>query len=151
MFFVVSLAVTGLFLIFLEFFLPKAIMAIGGTILLTASLIVFHFTYPAWLSLFIYFLTLLSAVYLVVKIGLVRGNDSLNQVEPLESYQACLYPKELVGKIGVTTSDLSPSGLVIINDRTFQAVAGVGFIEKGATIKVLGGESSRLIVGPHSE
>lgn len=38
MYFVWALALTGLLLIFLEFFLPTAIMAIGGSLLLLTSL-----------------------------------------------------------------------------------------------------------------
>jgi hypothetical protein len=70
MFFVLSLAVTGLFLIFLEFFLTGGIMAIGGILLLLASLMVCYMTYPTGFFLWIYCFFLGAAVYSVVRIGM---------------------------------------------------------------------------------
>lgn len=70
MFFVLALALTGLLLIFLEFFLPGAIMAIGGTLLLMASLFVYYMTYPIDLYFLIYFVGLSTAVYLTIRLGM---------------------------------------------------------------------------------
>lgn len=78
-FFVIALALTGLFLLFLEFFLPGAIMAIGGSLLLLASMVVFYLTFDSGLSLFIYFLSLLAAVYLVIQLALwqIKSSEKL--------------------------------------------------------------------------
>jgi len=75
MFFVAALAITGLLLIFLEFVLPGGIMAIGGALLLIASLMVCHMTYPTGFPLLIYFFILGAAVYCVVKIGIAHKKD----------------------------------------------------------------------------
>jgi membrane-bound serine protease (ClpP class) len=154
MFFVIALAITGLLLIFLEFFLPGAIMAIGGALLLMASLGVFHLTFPSGSSLFIYFLALMGAVYFVIQIGIWRVRAAKKTIyldTDQEGYQACLYPKELIGKIGVSANDLRPSGHIIIDDRSFHAMAKTGFIEKGTPIEVLGGQGAHLIVQQYSE
>ena len=70
MYFVWSLALTGLLLIFLEFFLPSAIMAIGGGLLLLTSLLFFYMADPRPLALFIYSVALLSATLLVIRIAI---------------------------------------------------------------------------------
>ena len=70
MFFVLALALTGLFLIFLEFFLTGGIMAIGGTLLLLSSLVVCYMTYPTGFFLWVYCFVLASALYCVVKVGM---------------------------------------------------------------------------------
>jgi membrane-bound ClpP family serine protease len=68
--FVWALALTGLLLIFLEFFLPSAIMAIGGALLLLTSLLFFHMADPRPLALFLYSVSLLSATLFVIRIAL---------------------------------------------------------------------------------
>lgn len=151
MFFVIALAITGLLLIFLEFFLPGAIMAIGGSLLLLASLLVYYMTYPMDSFFLLYFLGLIGAVYLVIRLGIsqVRSSKKTMYLDTdQEGYQACLYPKELVGKTGVALNDLRPSGHIRIEERTFQALAKTGFIEKGTYIQVVGGQGSHLIVQP---
>ena len=76
MFFVLALALTGLFLIFLEFFLTGGIMAIGGILLLLCSLMVCYMTYPTGLFLWIYCFVLTSVLYCVVKIGMKQRKSS---------------------------------------------------------------------------
>jgi membrane-bound ClpP family serine protease len=151
MFFVIALALTGLFLIFLEFFLPGAIMAIGGSLLLLASLLVYYMTYPMDSSFLLYFLGLVAAVYFVIKLGVrqIRSSKKTMYLDTdQEGYQACIYPKELIGKTGIALNDLRPSGHIRIDDRTFQALAKTGFIEKGTSILVISGQGSHLIVQP---
>lgn len=151
MFFVVALALTGLFLIFLEFFLPGAIMAIGGSILLVASLFVYYMTYPIDLYFFLYFASLTTALYFVIRLGIwqIRSCKKTMYLDTdQEGYQACLYPKDLIGKEGIALNDLKPSGHVSIDEKPFQALAKTGFIEKGIEVKVIGGQGSHLIVQP---
>ena len=53
---------------------------------------------------------------------------------------------ELVGKKGVTTTMLMPSGKVEIDDDIFDAMAETGFIEKGVDIEVTKFSGAQLIV-----
>lgn len=55
-------------------------------------------------------------------------------------------PMLLVGKIGVASTDLRPSGSVIVEDNYYDAVSTNKFIEKGKTVKVLKYENSQLYV-----
>jgi membrane-bound ClpP family serine protease len=76
MFFVLALALAGLFLIYLEFFLPAGVMAIGGTILLFSSILFFHMAKPSLLSLVLYLTALGLAVYYLVRFALWRVRKS---------------------------------------------------------------------------
>jgi membrane-bound serine protease (ClpP class) len=151
MIFVWALAFSGLLLIFLEFFLPGAIMAIGGAILLLSSLFVFHMAQPSILLFASYLIGLAVSVYLVVKLALwqVKATGKKGTIylsADQEGFQASLYSKELIGKIGSAATDLKPSGHIWIEDRTFQALSKSGYIDKGTPIQILGGHGSHLIV-----
>lgn len=76
MVFVIALSFTGLLLIFLEFFLPGAIMAIGGALLLLASLLIYYMTYPLDLFFWIYCLFLVAALCCVVRAGRKQAQSS---------------------------------------------------------------------------
>jgi membrane-bound serine protease (ClpP class) len=128
-------------------------MAIGGAILLLASLFFFHMAKPG-IPLFVaYLIGLMGSVFLVVKFALWRvkatgkkGTIYLDSDQ--EGFQASLYPKELIGKIGHAATDLKPSGHIWVEDRTFQALSKTGYIDKGTPIEILGGHGSHLIVKP---
>ncbi|MBN2683183.1 MAG: nodulation protein NfeD [Bacteroidales bacterium] len=54
--------------------------------------------------------------------------------------------KEMIGKEGVCSTMLRPSGKVIINDEIYDAKSEVGYIEKGEKVKVLRFESGQIYV-----
>lgn len=138
MFFVWALALSGLFLIYLEFFLPGAIMAIGGAILLLASVFVYHMLRPGATHLIGYLIILAGAIFALVRFAGWRVR--------LANKATHSFPKHLVGKKGKAATDLKPSGDIFVDDKTFQAFAQKGFIDKGADIKIIGGEGIHLIV-----
>ncbi|MDE3045675.1 MAG: hypothetical protein KGJ02_03425 [Verrucomicrobiota bacterium] len=138
MFFVWALALVGLFLIYLEFFLPSAIMAIGGGILLLASIFMFHMIKPSIPVLVAYLIALSGGVYVVVKfaqwkVGSVAKNRDVNL-------------KEMIGKRATTATDLAPLGHIFIDDQVFEARCQNGSIEKGTNVVVVGGTAKHLIV-----
>jgi len=148
-YFVWALALTGLLLIFLEFFLPTAIMAIGGSLLLLTSLFFFHMADSRPFSLLVYSVSLSCTAFLVIRIALwkVKTSKQAGIAEgSQEGFQALIYSEELVGKIGVASTDLKPSGQVSIEDRSFEAFSKTGHIDKGDQVKVLSGKGTRLLV-----
>ncbi len=148
MYFVWTLALAGLLLIFLEFFLPSAIMAIGGGLLLLTSLFFFYMADPRPFSLLIYSASLLGAALVVIRIALWKIKGSTKEAAPeesLEGFQALIYPKELVGKTGIAATDLKPSGQVLIEDKSFQALSRSA-INQGTEIQVLKAKGPHLIV-----
>ena len=54
--------------------------------------------------------------------------------------------KELIGKTGMAYTVLRPSGKVEIEDEIYDAVSDIGFIEKGASVKVIRDEAGQLYV-----
>jgi len=151
MYFSWALAATGLLLIFLEFFLPGAIMAIGGGLLLVTSLFFFHMFDPRPFPLFVYSVFLLVALFVVIRIALWKIKASTGEIiaeGSQEGFQASIYPKELVGKTGVAATDLKPSGHIWIEDRSFEALSKSGYIDKGTRVRVLSGQGSHLLVKP---
>lgn len=146
MFFVWALALSGLFLIYLEFFLPGAIMAIGGTVLLLSSVFMFHLVRPGATHLVVYLIALGFAVFVLVRFASWRIRLAAREKADLEGPKEHLYPKEMVGKKGKTATDLKPSGHIFIDDKTYQALSQNGFIDKGTDVTIVGGEGNHLIV-----
>jgi len=54
--------------------------------------------------------------------------------------------KSLVGKFGIATTDLRPSGKIIVEDEYYDARAAEGYIEKGKSVKVISFTSGQLNV-----
>ena len=146
MLFVWILGATGLLLIFLEFFLPGVVMAVGGGLLLLASLYFFHMEHPGSPLFFVYFIGLTGLVYCVVRFAMWRVKATIRSAADQEGFIAVSYPKEMVGKTGSAITDLRPCGHILIEGQCFQAVAKTGYINKNRPIEVLGGEGSHLIV-----
>jgi len=151
MFFVLTLAITGLFLIFLEFFLPGVIMALGGVLLLFASLFVLHMENPSIVFFLCYLIGLIVLVYCVIQLAVwrVRATEKRGTIylaADQQGFFASSYSKEMVGKIGKAETDLRPSGYVLIEKQSFQAVAKAGYIDKESSVEIIGGEGSHLIV-----
>lgn len=144
---VVLLALAGLILIFLEFFLPGGIMAVGGGILLASSLLVLAIKQPGFSVLAAYAGVLVVALFVVIRLALFRVKKSGVCLEgDQEGFQACVYPREMIGKTAIVSSDLKPAGYIQVEDRAFAALSKSGYIEKGAHVRILGGEGSSLIV-----
>lgn len=147
----IILAIAGLFLIFLEFFLPGAIMGIGGGILLIASVVVFLLNGPSVLSFAFFLIILAAALTAVIRFAMHRVKATAKKgtiylESDQEGYQASSYRKELIGKHGIAATDLKPSGHIYLDNHYMQATARGGYIEKGQEIEIVGGEGSHLIV-----
>ena len=140
-------AFTGLLFIFLEFFLPGAVMAIGGTLLLLTSLLLFYFQVTGIGLFLIYFLGLgLAAIFtILLALNRVKKGRVLHTSDQ-ESFQACDFPKEMIGRSASVVTDLKPSGYVEIDGRTFAALSKLGYIDKGTTVRVIGGQGAHIIV-----
>ena len=144
--FVWILALTGLLLIFLEFFLPSAIMAIGGVLLLLTSLLFFYAGDSGLFSLLVYSAFLFFAAFLVIWIARWKVKASKNETVSQEGFQALIYARELIGKTGIAATDLRPLGQIRVEEENFEAVSKTGPIEKGAEVQILSGEGGRLLV-----
>ena len=52
----------------------------------------------------------------------------------------------MIGKTGIASTDLRPSGKVDIDDETYDAKSEIGFIDKGGKVKVIDYRSGQVYV-----
>jgi len=144
----IILSIIGLVLIYLEFFLPGGIFAIGGTLLLISSVFMLLIEKIQIIYFIIYIILLISFVFLTIKLALkkIKTNKDIFLDSNQEGYRASIYKKDLIGEIGVAFTDLRPSGKIFINETYYSATSKENFIEKGSKIQVIDGEGANLIV-----
>ena len=63
-----------------------------------------------------------------------------------EGYSTSIGLEDMVGKIGVATSDLRPSGWALLGDRKIFVVTEGEFVDKDQSIKVLSVDGNRVVV-----
>ena len=148
MFVAIILALMGLFLIYIEFFLPGSIFAIGGSILLLTSIFFLIVEKVKIIHFVIYSLFLGALVLMVIKLALkkLKTNKDVLLLSDQEGYRASNFKKDLIGKLGVASTALRPTGKIYINDKPYLAITKENYIEKGRKIKVIAGHGSNLIV-----
>ena len=147
----VLLLLLGLFLIFLEFFLPGGIMGTAGALALVGSVVVFALDASSPLLVLGYVILVAAALTLLIKFALwrVRSGKAGRSVylhTDQEGYKTFTFDEEAVGKEGVAQSDLKPSGFVKVQGKRHQAVAKTGYINKGSPITVTEGRGAYLVV-----
>ena len=63
-----------------------------------------------------------------------------------EGYSTSIGLEDMVGKIGVATSDLRPSGWALLGDRKIFVVTEGEFVDKDQSIKILSVDGNRVVV-----
>lgn len=150
MFIILFLLVLGLALVFFEFFMPGAVLAVLGVISLLASVtLVFLSWGPLWGIL--YCVLMGVCVGLVCKLALLgvkypTGKVRFYHGEDQEGYLASEYDTQLIGKQGSVATELKPSGHIFVENRLYQALSETGLLSKGTPVNVVGGRGSYLIV-----
>jgi membrane-bound serine protease (ClpP class) len=147
---ILLLAIVGILLIFLEFFLPGAVLAVIGTITLLVSLGLFFAQYPALWGIF-YLLGLLVVVFITCKFAIWKmkrsqGKSNFYHGEDQQGYTASSFDQELIGKEGIVSTELKPAGHILVDGQLYQALSESGFISRGIKVQILGGKGSHLIV-----
>ncbi len=144
----IVLALVGLALIYIEFFLPGGILALFGALALIASVAFFGYQQESFLTTALYFFGILAAVAVVCKVALwrVKASQNIYLKDDQEGFVACSFDPDLVGKEGTVLSDLKPSGHISVGGKLWQALSETGYIAKGAQVVVIGGAGSHLKV-----
>ncbi|WP_039074519.1 MULTISPECIES: NfeD family protein [Bacillus] len=142
----------GVILILLEIFLPGGIIGLLGLGAIVASLFLAagSFTVMA-ISLLIASAVSITAFILLTRVLGKRMkffkkfvlNDSTNTESGYVSNQT---RTDLIGKVGITYTQLRPAGTVIIDDERLDVVSEGSFTEKDKKVKVVKVEGSRIIV-----
>lgn len=147
------LLIAGLLLIYFEFFLPGGIVGTAGAILFIGALVLFSLDSDSILFTLLFCASGFILLFLTVRFALNRvktGNpeDSVYLASDQEGYMASAFEADLIGKTGIVVSDLKPSGYVKIEGKKYQVLSKIGYLEKGTTVEVIGGEGAHLVVKP---
>lgn len=141
----------GFLLVFLEFYLPGAIMGIAGGIFILGSLILFAIQTDSAVVTAFYVIGICVALVFLVKFALWRirtakPQRSIYSNGAQNGYQAVSYDSSAIGKEGIVLTDLKPGGFILIEGKQHPAISREGYLTKGTKVKVIGGEESNLIV-----
>lgn len=141
----------GLLLVFLEFFLPGAVLGICGGVLILWSVISFAMQSGSPLQTTIYMIAIgVGLVYLIKfalwKIRTSSSRFSIYLKDDQEGYQASKFDHAAIGKKGIVLTDLKPGGFILVDGKQHQAISQSGYLQKGVEVLVLGGQEESLIV-----
>lgn len=146
----ILLALVGVALLALEFFLPGIIVGVIGGIFIFGSMALFFSAGPSLALSLLYLFLLAASIFGAVRFALWKIRSSKSNTiflsEDQEGFQAAFFPKELIGKTGKAYTDLKPSGHILIDGQKFQALSQKAYIEKESPVKVIEGRGGHLIV-----
>ncbi|QVL56832.1 MAG: serine protease [Simkaniaceae bacterium] len=147
----IGVGLLSLILIYLEFFVPGAVLGILGGVGFCISILLFIWeSGNAWLiATFIVFIMALLILTIKLALWKIKQKPAMFAKEEQSGYLASQYDKEMIGKEGEAATDLKPSGHIRIEGERYQAVSESRYIKKGESVKVVGGEGARLIVRKH--
>lgn len=143
------LLLIGLGLIFLEFYLPGAILGIIGSVAILASVFLFASQAPGVLWIILYVIGVAISIGAVVRFALWRiakPNSSIYLSKDQEGYQASSYDHTAIGKKGIVLSDLKPGGYIVVEGKQQAAISLTGYLPKGTEVLVVSGQGESLMV-----
>jgi membrane-bound ClpP family serine protease len=147
-----ALFVTGILLIFLEFFLPGAIAGTLGFAALIASLFFAGGNnFSIAISLFIALFITISFFFIMVKffgkkIMLFNKIVLFESARKEDGYVSNKNRTDLLGNVGLTLTVLRPSGTALFEDERVDVVTEGGFIPNNTKVKVIDVEGARIVV-----
>lgn len=147
----IGLLFLGLLFVLLEFYMPGAVMAIIGVILLLAGIVAIAEDTQSFLATLLFIIAEVVLLYLLIKYTLKRiprakPTFSIYLHKDQEGYQASQYDKNAIGKHGIVISDLKPGGYILVDGKKQQAISQSGYIVEGSEVQVISGEGESLIV-----
>lgn len=143
--------VLGLFFIFLEFYTPGAIMATIGAILLVSSFAIFVSQVASPIFVILFAFAMMLSVGFVIKFALwkiprTRSDYSIYSKNDQHGYRASSFDVNAIGKEGIASTDLRPSGYITIDGVKHAAISQNGYVLKGDCVLVIEGDGETLIV-----
>lgn len=147
----------GFVVVFLELFVPSAgTLGVLAGILLVSGIVVafFHSLQAGAIVLLVTVMALPLLLALMVKVWphtpigrrIILGHMSAEEVMPnSETYTEI---QSLVGQLGTAKTKMLPSGIIIVNDKKYDALSDGFAIEAGQPIKVSAVKGNHIIVQP---
>ncbi|HJV17283.1 MAG TPA: NfeD family protein [Bacillales bacterium] len=152
-----TLFVTGIFLIFLEFFLPGAIAGTLGFAALIASLFFaggnnLSIAISLFIALFISILFFFIMIkFFGKKIRLFNKMVLFESARKEDGYVSNKNRTDLLGDVGVTLTVLRPAGTALFKDERVDVVTEGGFIPNNTKVKVIEVEGARIVVREYKD
>lgn len=145
------LVAMGLIFILVEFYIPGAVMGILGGISILAGILLFASQTSSLLAIVAFVGGTAIAVGVMIRFAIWRivnakPQYSIYSDHDQEGYQASSYDKGAIGKSGIVLTDLKPGGFILIDGVQHAAISISGYIQKGESVVVVGGQEQSLIV-----
>ncbi|MET3699288.1 membrane-bound serine protease (ClpP class) [Bacillus oleivorans] len=146
------LFIVGIILLLLEFFIPGGILGAIGLIAVVWGILI------AGESVTQMGIYLLIAIVIAIAAGFILSKffrkriQIFNKIVLKEStstekgYISNKSRLELIGVTGIAHTSLRPAGMILVGDERIDAVTEGGYIEKGAKVKIIKAEGSRIVV-----
>jgi len=148
---IIILGIIGIICVGIEVFLPGGVLGLIGGVLMLASV---YFAYKAYhvLGAVITLTALAALTFIVFKSALkLAPKTGFGKALFLQHTQAGASIsnsgiQQLVGKQGMTVSNLRPAGIIMIDHTRYNAVTQGDYIEKRTAVKVISGRNNQLLV-----
>lgn len=136
------LLLLGCLCIFLEFYVPGAVMgSIGGLLILAGLMLEVQYAKTGTEVLFyigIIFVTVSFTAYLALKAIRITGKSrSIFLESDQEGYRASHIEEVLKGKKGIAQTDLRPGGFILVEGKRYAAISLAQYIQKGKSVMVV--------------
>ena len=140
----------GLFLIVIEIFIPGGVVGFLGSLSLVAAVITGFYAFgPNGGMISAIGTIILGSLVLLIWLKLfpktLIGRHLTLQTDG-KSFKSFEDDASLIGSEGTALSHLRPAGIASINGKRLDVVSEAGFIENGASIKVIKIEGNRIVV-----
>jgi membrane-bound serine protease (ClpP class) len=145
----IALLLVGTILIGVEIFIPGAVAGtIGGAALIVAVIVAFDISptcgfYVLFGVFILVTLTTLAWIKLFPKSGI--GQKMTLSIDG-KGFKAPDPHQALLGKTGVTQSELRPAGYAVIDGKRIDVVSEGGIVDAQTSIKVIKVEGTRVVV-----
>ncbi len=152
------LLAAGLCVIFLELFVPSAgVLGIVAAILLISGVVVAFFdglqTGAIVLGITAVTIPLLLIVMVQIwphtPIGKRVLIGTMTEDEVMPQTEAYTGRKALIGRIGVAKTKMLPSGIILIDQKKYDALTNGFAVDKGQPVKVVAIKGTRILVEPY--
>ena len=152
---VAVLLILGLLLIFVEFYVPGAIMGTLGGLLVFSSAVIFALDAPIWATILyigcVVFIIKNLISFAMWKIQHTKPSKSIYSHASQEGFIATSFDLSLIGHEGIVATDLKPGGSIDIEGKRLQAISQGEYLVKGTKVIVIGGEGDALLVKSKKE
>ena len=156
----IILLAAGACVVFMELFVPSAgvLAVIAATLVLSGVIVAYFSSFTAGLIITIatsiaipFLIALAIKVWPSTPIGrrILIGRMTEDDVLPTgEQYEGL---KDLVGRVGIARTKMLPSGLIRIDDQSYDAISDGFAIEPGQKVEVTAIRTNKILVRPYDE